>query len=167
MHQSVVEMKSSREVSFYFVIYFHFVKASPADVLVTDEGKIDGSVLLNRWGEPFHAFRKIPYAEPPMGALRFKTPLPKKPWQGVLDCTHYGPMCMQHDFWGGRIPISEDCLHLNVFTKNRPNCEYDFKELKPVIAFLHGGGFEAGSAIDYGPEYLMEREYCFVYSERS
>jgi carboxylesterase type B len=156
--QSVCKMKSSCEVSFYFVIYFHFINFVFAEVLIIDEGRIDGSVLLNRWGEPFHAYRKIPFAEPPVGSLRFKAPVQKKPWKTVLDCTAYGPMCFQDDFWNGTIAISEDCLHLNVFTKNLPSLEFQFKELKPVIAFLHGGGFEAGSALEYGPEYLMERE---------
>lgn len=156
-------MKSSWEVYFYFVVYFHSIFFTSADMLVTEEGRIDGSVLLNRWGEPFHAFRKIPYAEPPVGAMRFKAPKAKKSWSEVLDCTHYGPMCMQNDFWQGSLLISEDCLFLNVFTKNLPNYEFKFKELKPVIAFLHGGGFEAGSAIDYGPEYLMERELALTF----
>lgn len=159
MHQpSVFAMKSSCEVSFCFVISFHLIFIASADVLNTEEGRIDGIILLNRWAEPFHAYRKIPYAESPVGALRFRAPKAKKPWKDVMDCTHYGPMCMQDDFWKGMADISEDCLFLNVFTKNLPSCEFEFKELKPVIAFLHGGGFEAGSAIDYGPEYLMERE---------
>jgi carboxylesterase type B len=64
---------------------------------------------------------------------------------------------MQDDNWRQSIPISEDCLHLNVFTSNLKTDER-YSELRPVIVFLHGGGFEAGSAMNYGPEYLMESE---------
>lgn len=151
-------MKSSCEVFLSFSFFLHLVKIALTNVAVTEEGRIDGSVLINRWGEAFIAYRKIPYAEPPVGILRFKEPKPKKPWNDILDCTHYGPICAQDDFWEGKIPISEDCLFLNVFTKSLPSDELEFKQLNAVIFFLHGGGFEAGSAIDYGPEYLMERK---------
>lgn len=152
-------MKSSCEVFICYFIFQYFVGKSFANVVVTEEGRIDGSLMLNRWGEVFFAFRQIPYAEPPIGSLRFKAPVPKRPWTHIMDCTHYGPMCMQDDYWNRTIPISEDCLHLNVFTNNLHVCEDDHRELKPVIVFLHGGGFEGGSALEYGPEYLMEREW--------
>jgi carboxylesterase type B len=156
---SLEKMKSSCEVFFYLFVSLHSVKKSLSGIVVTtEEGRVDGSVHTNRWGEVFFAFRKIPYAEPPVGLLRFKAPIPKRPWKEILDSSHFGPMCMQDDFWRGTIPISEDCLHLNVFTKSLPEFEKEYRELRPTIVFLHGGGFEAGSALDYGSEYLMERE---------
>jgi carboxylesterase type B len=163
-------MKSTCEVFLRVFVVFHLPYVSFSVVVDTEEGRIDGSILVNRWGEVFFAFRQIPYAEPPIGPLRFKAPKPKRPWSHILDCTHYGPMCMQDDFWHRSIPISEDCLHLNVFTNNLQTYEKEYKELRPVIVFLHGGGFEAGSAMNYGPEYLMEREWelrkCFKDAKR-
>lgn len=87
--------------------------------------------MMNRYGHLFRAFRRIPYAEPPIGALRFLAPVPKVPWDGVVIATNYGPMCMQDDRWGGALPIDEDCLYLNVFTKNLPVTINT--ELKPVM----------------------------------
>lgn len=158
MHaSSVLEMKSSCKVFLRCFIVIALAKFSSEVVVDTEEGWIDGSIMLNRWGEVFFAFRQIPYAEPPVGTLRFKAPRPKRPWNNILDCTHFGPMCMQDDFWERSIPISEDCLHLNVFTNNL-KIDEKYTELRPVIVFLHGGGFEGGSAMNYGPEYLMESE---------
>lgn len=113
--------------------------------------------MQSRSGVPFNAFLSIPFAEPPIGALRFRSPVPKQPWNGVLDCTMFGPMCIQQ--WSGLFG-SEDCLQLNVFTKNLPS--NDTIELKPVIAFIHGGGFESGTALNHRPEYLMDRDIILV-----
>jgi hypothetical protein len=93
MHQSVLDMKSSCEVFLRCFVVFTTAKFTFAVVVDTEEGRIDGSVMVNRWGEVFFAFRQIPYAEPPIGRLRFKAPKPKRPWKNILDCTHYGPMC--------------------------------------------------------------------------
>ena len=54
----------------------------------------------------------IPYAEPPVGALRFKRSIPKAPWQGVFDAKDYGPESVQFD--EGQNKGSEDCLTINV-----------------------------------------------------
>lgn len=116
--------------------------------------------METRLGQSFQAFRKIPYAEPPIDELRFVAPVPKKPWQDILNCTAFGPMCMQEDQWNGKLLIDENCLHLNVFTRTLPSNEQS--ELKPVIVYLHGGGFEFGSAIDHGPAYLLDRDIVLV-----
>lgn len=125
-------------------------------IVQTEDGKIEGTVLETRLGTDFFAFRRVPYAQPPIDQLRFKAPLPVKPWNNVLNCTAYGPVCWQV----GRSPASEDCLHLNVFSKYLPHNNYT--NLKPVIAFLHSGGFQAGSPMDYGPEYLLDRDIVLV-----
>ena len=126
-----------------------------AEILQIADGKLEGTVMETRWSESFHAFLKIPFAEPPIGDLRFKEPVKKQPWDGVLNCTVFGPVCMQRDDWG--LPMSEDCLHLNIFTKSLSS-----NILKPVIVFIHGGGFESGSSIEHVPDYLMERDVVLV-----
>lgn len=134
-----------------------FLKLSTGEIIEIEVGKIEGTLMETRSGEKFHSFLRIPFAERPIGELRFRAPQPMRPWADVKNCTAYGPMCMQPDFWG-KFPISEDCLHLNVFTKSVDKQA----DPRPVIVFIHGGGFETGSAIEHGPEYLMERDVVLV-----
>lgn len=153
-------MKLLREVVKLLTIVVVLISLTSGEIVDLDVGRIEGSVLTTRIGEPFHAFRRVPYAEPPIGSLRFAAPQPKRNWTNVLDCTSYGPMCIQEDRWNGILQLHEDCLFLNVFTKNLP-ANGNF-ELKPVIAFLHGGGFELGSSREYEPHLLMERDVVLV-----
>lgn len=118
--------------------------------------------MTTRRGESFNAFLRIPFAEAPvpnshLGNLRFQPPVKKAPWTGVWNATQYGPMCMQLRTRGETWPMDEDCLHLNVFTKNLGN-----STLKPVIVFIHGGSYEVGAANNHGPLYLMERNVVLV-----
>lgn len=149
-------MKPSSKVLFKAFLIFLVAQSTSAQVVRIPEGEILGSVLQSRFGINFNAFRGIPYAEPPIDDLRFKAPVPKRPWQGQHDGRTYGSMCMQET----RVAISEDCLFLNVFTRTLPSPSNP--QLKPVIAFLHGGGFELGAGDEYQPEYLMEREVVLV-----
>src|ERR1700759_90262 len=57
------------------------------------------------------SFKGIPYAQPPVGALRWRAPQPVTPWQTVRDAAGFGPGCMQTDY----VQRSEDCLTLNVW----------------------------------------------------
>uniref|UniRef100_A0ABM0MJH9 Carboxylic ester hydrolase n=1 Tax=Saccoglossus kowalevskii TaxID=10224 RepID=A0ABM0MJH9_SACKO len=88
-----------------------------------------------------HVYRGIPYAEPPVGGLRFAPPKPKTPWQGEYDATDFRTACIQPDSPG--IPIDkiqdEDCLHINVYVP-QPR-----KANTPVMFWIHGGGFNVGS----------------------
>jgi carboxylesterase type B len=92
-------------------------------------------------------FLGIPYAQPPLGHLRFSLPQPiNKTWNGTLDATEYGPMCSQY-----LLPIvldppdylneytqSEDCLTINIV---RPSSVSE-KSKVPVMVYLYGGGFQ-------------------------
>lgn len=90
-------------------------------------------------------FLGIPFAEAPVGDLRFRPPVPVAPWEGTLEANAYGPSCPQGelgpefllgDFAG---PQSEDCLSLNVWA-------YDDGRVRPVMVFIYGGGFVCGAA---------------------
>ncbi|XP_055859203.1 juvenile hormone esterase-like [Episyrphus balteatus] len=128
----------------------------------TSLGDISGSILTSRLGEDFYAFRGIRYAQSPEGELRFQNPKPVKPWAPeIFDATNDGPRCPQ--------PIqsqlnlteeSEDCLRLNVYTKNLNVIEY-----KPVIIYIHGGRFIefSGESQKFsGPQILMDRDIVLV-----
>jgi para-nitrobenzyl esterase len=89
-------------------------------------------------------FLGIPYAEPPVGDLRWREPVPAKPWHGVRDAVKYGAPCAQPDLgeWNKLDAQfgSEDCLYLNVVTPNWP-----VKQLLPVMFWIHGGANIGGS----------------------
>lgn len=79
----------------------------------------------------------IPYAEPPVGKLRFKRAVPVTPWENVFDAKQYGPEAVQFD--EGELKGSEDCLTLNI---QRPSAG----ENLPVFVYIHGGGYNTGAA---------------------
>ena len=93
----------------------------------------------------------IPYAKPPLGELRFRAPQPHGPWSGTLNATQLGNRAMQTELPDvlklGRDPapdaMSEDCLVLNIYTPAADG------RARPVLFWIHGGGFTIGSANDY------------------
>ena len=84
-------------------------------------------------------FKGIPFAQPPMGALRWREPLPVKSWTGTRDATTFGPPCVQGGALGAH--SSEDCLYLNLWTPDWPA-----KSRHAVMVWIHGGGNFAGAA---------------------
>ncbi|MBO0853554.1 MAG: carboxylesterase family protein, partial [Nocardia sp.] len=91
-------------------------------------------------------WRSIPYAAPPVGDLRFRAPQPVTPWSGVRMATEYGNAAMQTRD-GARIgpgnpqATSEDCLTLNISAPAERA-----KEPRPVMVFIHGGGYVFGTS---------------------
>nr|ATJ44483.1 acetate esterase 8 [Helicoverpa armigera] len=125
------------------------------------EGVLEGEVVHNVYrGTLYSSFKGIPYAQPPVGDLRFKAPQPPKPWDGVREAKEFGPKCFQNDIFTNSGTIgSEDCLYLNVYT---PNVNPD-KPL-PVMFWVHGGAFVSGGGNDdlYGPEFLLRKDVVVV-----
>ncbi|KAF2879714.1 hypothetical protein ILUMI_26464 [Ignelater luminosus] len=82
------------------------------------QGALRGQFLRTSNNRKISAFTAIPYAEPPVGDLRFEPPRPPSPWSGVLNASQSHPICPQlWDVPGGSEPRGdENCLHLNVYT---------------------------------------------------
>jgi para-nitrobenzyl esterase len=105
-------------------------------------------------------FRGIPFAEPPIGPLRFRPPVPIKPWSGERDATRFGPSPMQSGEAG--MEHSEDCLYLNIWV---PEGKGPF----PVYVWIHGGGFTGGHAFESmydGSEITQEGVLCISVAYR-
>ena len=109
----------------------------------TPVGNIRGiSKLIN--GKTINEFYGIPYAEPPTGSLRFNKPVQKVPFISTFDATDL-LATVACPSWEKRdlVPFSEDCLMLNIFSPPPSNA------LKPVMIWIHGGGFTSGSNARY------------------
>src|SRR3954451_16484427 len=89
------------------------------------------------------AFKGIPFAEPPVGKLRWAAPQPAKNWTAVRDAKQFGPRCMQQALFGDMNfranGMGEDCLYLNIWTPAKSG-----SEKLPVLVYYFGGGFQAG-----------------------
>ncbi|RVE56376.1 hypothetical protein OJAV_G00220450 [Oryzias javanicus] len=116
-----------------------------APVVFTKYGQIRGVTV-----EKAHIFYGVPYADPPVGAYRWKPPRPLSPWQEAYDATFPRAACTQ--VCSGPITdecpklVSEDCLYLNVFVPRSVNFSVPVRRPLPVMVWIHGGDFIAGSA---------------------
>jgi para-nitrobenzyl esterase len=113
-------------------------------VVSTSQGRLRGT-----WRSDLWSFSGVPYACAPVGPLRWRPPLPPEPWDGIRDASTFGPIAPQSVAVAGVTspsdpdaaePQSEDCLFLNVWT---PALDLDAR--RPVMVFVHGGGFTSGS----------------------
>ena len=90
------------------------------------------------------SYKNIPYAAPPLGDLRWRSPQQAPLWTAVRDASTFGPACPQNVTGGlmaaAHLPQSEDCLTLNVWTPALHAARL------PVMVWIHGGGFTEGSA---------------------
>jgi para-nitrobenzyl esterase len=121
----------------------------------TDDGLLQGTVE-----DGLRVYRGIPDAAPPVGDLRWKAPQPAAKWKGTLKTNAFGRACMQTNAALTNLPPpSEDCLYLNVWTPAKSS-----NERLPVIVWIHGGGFVAGTPAEklYHAEWLARKGVVVV-----
>jgi para-nitrobenzyl esterase len=110
-----------------------------AALALTTSGSISGVRA-----DGLSVYKGVPFAAPPVGALRWRPPEPVPPWTGTRTATAFAPACMQE---GVSMPgevapkVSEDCLYLNIWTPAERAAER-----LPVIVWIYGGGYRNGSA---------------------
>ena len=161
-------MKCNR---FLFIVYACIVSITAVAqketaVIKTSAGLVSG--ITNTTGD-IRIFKGIPFAAPPVGALRWKAPQPVQPWTGVKRCDTFSASPMQSppapfSMWSAEFliqkePISEDCLYLNVWTSATPS----HKKL-PVLVWIYGGGFNSGGSNVpiYDGEAMAKKGIVFV-----
>ncbi|CAH1118882.1 unnamed protein product [Phaedon cochleariae] len=123
------------------------------DPIVTiSDGIIRGRSLQSQKNSQFYAFQQIPYASPPVGHLRFRSPVPPQKWNHTWNATENTKICYQLERNDSR--ETEDCLYLNVYTPVLGPTENPLA----VYVFLHGGKFifNDGTYESFGPEFLMD-----------
>ena len=115
----------------------------------TNQVKVEGGLVSGTTTAGVRVFKGIPYAEPPVGDLRWRPPQPVEPWTGVRDGSQLGAECPQTQYATGSVYIrparaqSEDCLFLNVWTPVKAG---DRKDKRPVFVWIHGGALTRGSS---------------------
>lgn len=119
--------------------------STDAAVVRVEQGLVRGTLH-----DGYRLFQGIPYAAPPVGELRWTSPRPVASWTGTRGATRPSEPCAQGgDFIGDKPSTNEDCLYLNVTTPREP------RPNRPVMVWMHGGGFMWGSGAIYGAERLV------------
>ncbi len=150
-----------------FILLCFSIIAKPQSLIVkTVNGKIQGTSNADR---TVRIFKGIPFAAPPVGDLRWKTPQPLANWKGIKKCTAFSASpiqnkpqpfyCWSEEFIAQPEPLSEDCLYLNVWTAAKSK-----KEKRAVFVWIYGGGLSSGSAncAIYDGEEMAKKSVVFV-----
>jgi para-nitrobenzyl esterase len=140
--QEKVAMTYKHSKSFFTVLAAILCAAAPVPAQISTT-KVTGGTVEGVVKDGIASFKGIPFAAPPVGDLRWRSPQPAKPWKGVRKADEFAPGPMQDTAFGGKLggpqKISEDCLYLNVWTGARKA-----GERLPVMVWIFGGGFGIG-----------------------
>ena len=127
-------------------------------IVRTDRGLIQGT-----YAEGTDQFLGVPYAAPPVGALRWAAPQPPPRWAGVRQATSYGGRCAQLASGNGPRVDNEDCLYANVFTPPGARAQSPGGGL-PVLVMIHGGGLTTGAGDQHDGSLIVTTDHIIVVS---
>lgn len=141
------------------VSYLNADDATPFNDLIinTEGGQVRGQEeRTSLFGDRYFSWKGIPYAEPPVGNLRFNDPVRHRGWTGVRDARRHGDSCATSGFIVSQTG-NEDCLFLNVYTQS-------IIDMRPVMVWIHGGAFVMGSGDDtmYTPDFFVTEDVVYV-----
>jgi para-nitrobenzyl esterase len=125
----------------------------PAPATPPTTVRTDGGLVRGAHHDGYRTFQGIPYAAPPVGRLRWAPPHPATHWSGVREATRPASACPQPP---GEVPggsTDEDCLHLNITTPDSVTPAHP----RPVVVWLHGGGFTTGAGSAYDAHRMATR----------
>lgn len=136
-------MKNYLLIAFFLVILQSAANAQPGDPALSSAKTVNGTIIGEIDSNNIRTFKGIPFAQPPVGDLRWKAPQPVKNWTGVRKARKFGPRAMQLPLFGDMNfrsdGMSEDCLYLNVWTPAKAA-----GAKLPVLVYFYGGGSVAG-----------------------
>ncbi|XP_044729693.1 esterase FE4-like [Chrysoperla carnea] len=126
-----------------------------------EQGDLCGEILSSSEGFDYYSYKGIPYAKPPVLDLRFQAPVEPEPWTGIFNATEHGNRSVSISLATYDTVGSEDCLYLNVYTRELPNPD---TKLKAVMFWIHGGGFWSGSGDTdfHSPDFLLTEDVVLV-----
>jgi para-nitrobenzyl esterase len=128
-------------------------------VVRTDRGWIQGTSA-----EGTDQWLGVPYAAPPVGALRWAAPQPAARWTGIRPATSYGGRCAQLASGNGPRVDNEDCLYLNVFTPPGADSRARGDHRLPVLFMIHGGGLTTGAGDQHDGSLIASTDHIIVVS---
>jgi para-nitrobenzyl esterase len=134
-----------------------FAGGASAQVTRVSAQITEGALSGFSTGDGVNRFFGIPYAQPPVGNLRWRAPQPAMPWGGVRDASRFGSSCPQDADMFGPASVNEDCLSVNVYAPAAPSAQW-----RPVLVWIHGGGFWTGAGSYYDASVLAARTNAVV-----
>ncbi|XP_043492818.1 uncharacterized protein LOC122518144 [Polistes fuscatus] len=169
--QILTEHRDSRETRAPYINYqrYHQESMEPVtkDVKIK-QGRLRGTVIKPRTNHDLQlvdVFLGVPYAEPPVGSLRFTPPRSPQPWRGVRQSLEFAPVCPQvlpnltdevkparYEYLERHLQYlknqNEDCLYLNIYAPHQPEGQRNLKKY-PVMVFIHGESYKWNSGNPY------------------
>jgi len=132
--------------------------SSNTNIVITPNGRIRGQIESFGTGR-YYSYKGIRYGQAPTGPKRFKAASKEQPWNDTRDAISEGNLCPQIFLLLKTYIGNEDCLFLNVYTK-----EVTPRKPLPVMVWIHGGAFKMGDSSEmvYGPDYLLANDIVYV-----
>ena len=131
-----------------FTVYTSILMAQIKSNSIALQVKINDGTLEGVNSSGIKIFKGVPFAQPPVGDLRWREPQPVKPWAGIKKADKFGPRAMQLPLFSDMNfrsdGVSEDCLYLNIWTPAK-----HVENKLPVLVYFYGGGLMAGDGSEY------------------